>query len=51
MASMRLDLLVDDRVIVECKATSKLSEIANTQVLTYLRLSNRPVALIINFDQ
>ena len=51
MASLRLDLLIDDRVIVECKATSKLSEIVSTQALTYLRLSNRPIALIINFGQ
>ena len=46
---LRLDLLVDDRVIVEVKSVEKLAPIHNKQVLTYLRLLRLPVGLLINF--
>lgn len=44
-----IDLLVEDLVIVECKATSKHQEIFESQLLTYLRLSGLRVGYILNF--
>lgn len=45
----RLDLLVDERVIVELKSVEKLAPVHSKQVLTYLRLMKLPVGLLINF--
>jgi GxxExxY protein len=46
----RLDLLVEDRVIVELKAVEKLIPIHEAQLLTYMRLSRVRVGLLINFN-
>lgn len=46
----RLDLVVEDAVIVELKATAALTALHDAQVLTYLRLSGLPVGLLINFN-
>ncbi len=46
----RVDLLVEDRVIVELKSVTQLAPIHEAQVLTYLRLSGRPLGLLINFN-
>ena len=46
---LRVDLLVGDLVIVECKATTDYSPIYEAQALTYLRLMNLCLALVINF--
>ena len=45
----RADLLVDDVVIVELKAIAKLLPIHDAQLLSYLKLSERTVGLLINF--
>ena len=45
----RTDLLVDDRVIVELKSLEKVMPVHGKQLLTYLRLMNLPVGLLINF--
>lgn len=45
----RVDLLVDGRVIVELKSVEKLVPVHSKQLLTYLRLMNLPVGLLINF--
>ena len=45
----RLDLVVEDCVIVEIKAIEHLAPIHNAQLLSYLRLSGKQVGLIINF--
>jgi GxxExxY protein len=45
----RVDLLVDDVVVVELKAASKLLPIHEAQLLSYLKLSHRRVGLLINF--
>ena len=45
----RIDLLVDETVIVELKTVSKLMPVHHAQLLSYLRLSQRPVGLLINF--
>ena len=49
--ALRLDLLVDDCVIVEVKATENLLKVHPAQVLTYLRLSQRKLGLVLNFGQ
>ena len=45
----RADLLVDGRVIVELKSVERLAPVHSKQVLTYLRLTNLTVGLLINF--
>ena len=47
---LRLDLLVEDRVIVELKAIEKLLPIHDAQLLTYMRLTRRSLGLMINFN-
>jgi GxxExxY protein len=46
---LRIDLLVDARVVVEIKSVEKSAAVHAKQVLTYLRLMNLPVGLLINF--
>jgi GxxExxY protein len=46
----RADLIVNERVLVELKAIEKLASIHTAQVLTYLRLSNLRVGLLMNFN-
>jgi GxxExxY protein len=45
----RLDLVVEDAVIVEVKTIEQLGAIHNAQLISYLRLSNMRVGLLINF--
>jgi len=47
---LRCDLVVD-RVVVECKATTAHNPIFETQALTYLRLMDLRLALVVNFGQ
>jgi GxxExxY protein len=49
-AGFRVDMLVNDLVIVEIKAIEKLLPIHEAQLLTYLKLSRRQVGLLINFN-
>jgi len=46
----RLDLLVEDKVIVEVKAVDQLMPIHQAQVLSYLKLSGCKIGLLINFN-
>lgn len=46
----RIDLLVNDAVIVEVKSVEKLAPVHEAQLLTYLRMSGHPVGLLINFN-
>ncbi|GAC1447311.1 MAG: GxxExxY protein [Desulfuromonadaceae bacterium] len=46
----RLDLLVEDLVIVELKSVEKVQPVHAKQLLTYLRLANKPLGLLINFN-
>ena len=46
----RIDLLVEDLVIVELKAVADLQPIHEAQLLSYLKLSGRHVGLLINFN-
>ncbi|HWF14200.1 MAG TPA: GxxExxY protein [Candidatus Acidoferrales bacterium] len=46
----RLDLLVEDRIIVELKSVENLAPIHEAIILTYLRLSGHKTGLLINFN-
>ena len=46
----RLDLLVEDSVIVELKAVNKITPIHEAQLLSYLKLSGKRLGLLINFN-
>jgi GxxExxY protein len=46
----RLDLLVDEKLVVELKAVEKLLPIHEAQLLTYLRLGSYRIGLLINFN-
>ncbi len=48
--AFRLDLLVEDRLIVEIKAVDQFSRAHAKQVLTYLRIMKKPVGLLLNFN-
>ena len=50
-SALRLDLLVNDRVIVEVKATENILKVHSAQVLTYLRLTQKKLGLVLNFGQ
>jgi len=46
----RLDLFVERKVVVECKAIEALTDVHTAQVLTYLKLTGCKVGLLINFN-
>lgn len=48
---LRLDLLVENMIIVECKATSHYNIIFEAQAMTYLRLTGLKLGLVINFGE
>ena len=48
---LRVDMLVEKKVIVENKATTQYNKIFEAQTLTYLRLLNLHVGLVINFGE
>jgi GxxExxY protein len=45
----RLDLLIEDKVILELKTVDKLQPIHDAQLLSYLKMANKKVGLLINF--
>jgi GxxExxY protein len=45
----RIDLLVEDAVVVEVKAVTKMDPVFEAQVLTYLKVTGKRVGLLINF--
>jgi GxxExxY protein len=47
---LRLDLLVAGLVIVEIKAVEKLAPVHQAQLLTYLKLTDKKLGLLINFN-
>lgn len=47
----RLDLLIEDKIIVELKSVEKIQPVHKKQLLTYLRLSKKPLGLLINFNE
>ena len=46
----RIDVLADERIIIELKSVEKLIPIFSAQLLTYLRLAKLPLGLLINFN-
>ncbi len=48
--NFRIDLLVEDEIIVELKAVDELSKIHEVQLVTYLKLANKKLGLLINFN-
>jgi GxxExxY protein len=48
--ALKLDLLVEDVVVVELKSVEELKPVFFSQLLTYLRLSEKQVGLLINFN-
>jgi GxxExxY protein len=46
----RIDLLVEDKVVVELKAVERLEPIHEAQLLSYLKLSGYQLGLLINFN-
>ena len=47
----RLDLFVNYKVIVELKSVTKIEPVHKKQLLTYLRLAQKPLGLLINFNE
>ena len=46
----RIDLLVENKVVLELKTVESFSDVHFAQILTYLKLGNYPLGLLINFD-
>ena len=47
---LRLDLLVEDQVIVELKSVTEMKDVFYKQLLTYLRLLDKRLGLLVNFN-
>ncbi|PKP09759.1 MAG: GxxExxY protein [Bacteroidetes bacterium HGW-Bacteroidetes-4] len=45
----RIDLLVEDKVVIELKTVEAFTDVHQAQMLSYLRLGNYPLGLLINF--
>ncbi len=46
----RMDVVAEDRVVVELKTVERLAPVHDAQIITYLRLSGYPVGLLMNFN-
>lgn len=46
----RLDLLVEDKVVVEIKSVENLAEVHHKQVLTYLKITGLKLGILVNFN-
>jgi len=47
----RADLIIEDKVIIELKSVENLSPVAHKQLLTYLKLTNLKLGLVLNFGE
>jgi GxxExxY protein len=47
----KLDLIVEDKAIVEIKSVEKVTSVHTKQLMTYLRLKDKKVGLLINFNE
>ena len=45
----RIDVLVEDEVVIELKTVDRLTDVHTAQILTYMRLGEHPIGLLINF--
>lgn len=50
-AGFRIDLLVEDQVVVELKAVEQVTDVHRAQVLTYLKLTGHRLGYLINFNR
>jgi GxxExxY protein len=46
----RIDLLIENTIVIELKTVEAFTDVHFTQILTYLKLGNYPLGLLINFD-
>ena len=46
----RVDLMVEDLIVVELKAVDQISRIHQAQLLTYMKLAEMPIGLLLNFN-
>lgn len=46
----RIDLLIENRIVIELKSVEKLTDIHLTQMITYLKLGKFPLGLLLNFN-
>ena len=49
-ADLRLDILVEDKVIVELKSVEAIKEVHHKQLLSYMRLAKKDVGILVNFN-
>lgn len=49
-ADLRLDLLIEDILVVELKAVESILPVHEAQILTYMKLLNKPEGLLVNFN-
>ena len=49
-ATYRIDLLVEDSIVIELKAVTEIDPIHKAQIMTYLKLSNKKLGLLMNFN-
>ena len=47
----RIDLLVEDKVLIELKSCEQVMPVHRAQIITYMRLSKTPLGLLINFNK
>ncbi len=50
-AGYRMDVLVEDVVVIEIKSIKELEPIHTAQLLTYMRLARKPIGLLMNFNE
>ena len=48
--SFRIDLLINDKVIIEIKSVEKLAEVHHKQIITYLKLTSLKLGILVNFN-
>ena len=48
--TFRMDMLIEDTLIVELKAVEELKPVHEVQLLTYMKLANKPIGLLVNFN-
>lgn len=46
----RLDLLVEDKVIIELKSVDEMKKVYHKQLLTYMRIANKRLGILVNFN-
>jgi GxxExxY protein len=51
ISNHRIDLIVDDRIIVEVKCVTRLEPVHTAQLITYLRATRLRIGLLINFNE